>query len=77
MKRIMVAVDGSEPSMHAVKLAGELASKLGTQLILTYACVPIVYPAETAWVPVLDIERAAEAHGAEVLKQAAAIGLLE
>lgn len=72
MKRIMVAVDGSAPSMHAVKLAGELSTKLGTQLILTYACVPMVYPAETAWVPVHDVERAAEAHGEEVLKQAAA-----
>jgi nucleotide-binding universal stress UspA family protein len=72
MKRIMVAVDGSAPSMHAVKMAGELGSKLGSQLTLAYACVPMVYPAETAWVPVHDVERAAEAHGEEVLKQAAA-----
>jgi len=71
--RIMVAVDGSEPSLHAVRLAGELAPKLGAQVILTYVCVPIVYPAETAWVPVADIERSAEAHGEEVLKQAATL----
>ena len=72
MKRILVAVDGSEPSLHAAKLAGELASKLGARLTLAYAAVPMVYPAETAWVPVNEVERATEAHGQEILKQAAA-----
>ncbi|MHB8873058.1 MAG: universal stress protein [Myxococcaceae bacterium] len=72
MKRILVAVDGSESSLHAARLAAELAAKLGARLTLAYACVPMVYPAETAWVPVADVERAAEAHGQEVLKAAVA-----
>ncbi len=72
MKRILAAVDGSEPSLHAARLAGDLATKLGAQLMLAHVCVPMVYPAETAWVPIADVERAAESHAEEVLKRAAA-----
>jgi nucleotide-binding universal stress UspA family protein len=72
MNRILAAVDGSEPSLRAAKLAGELASKLGARLTLAYVCVPMVYPAEIAWVPIAEVDRAAEAHAAEVLKVAAA-----
>ena len=71
MRQMLAAVDGSEPSVRAAKLAAEIASKMGARLTLAYVCVPMVYPAETAWVPVADVERAAEAHGQEVLKSVA------
>jgi nucleotide-binding universal stress UspA family protein len=34
MKQILVAIDGSEPSLRAVTIAGELAGKYGSELLV-------------------------------------------
>jgi nucleotide-binding universal stress UspA family protein len=36
MKRILVAVDGSEPSLRAARMAAEMAPKLGLSLAFVY-----------------------------------------
>ncbi|HLL52708.1 MAG TPA: universal stress protein [Myxococcaceae bacterium] len=49
MRKILVGVDGSEPSVHAARMAAELASRTGARLVLAYAIFPnllspTVYP---------------------------------
>lgn len=71
MKRIMVAVDGSEPSLHAASMAAQLARATGAMLILAHARVPVAYPAEVAWVPSPELEQAQERQAHEILKHTA------
>lgn len=63
MGRIMVAVDGSEAAKRAAQMAVDLASKTGDELVLCHVCVPIVYPAETAWVRSPEIDAAQREQG--------------
>jgi len=46
MKRIVVGVDGSDPSLHAVRLAAELAAPSRSALLLVYVKRPILIPTE-------------------------------
>lgn len=71
MKRILVAVDGSEPSLRAAKLAAELSSKVGSKLTLAYVSVPIVVPTEVYYVPNADLENAEQKRADEVLRDSA------
>ena len=43
-KKILVAIDGSEQSQKALKSAGELASKLGSEMIVLTVVPPITMP---------------------------------
>jgi nucleotide-binding universal stress UspA family protein len=52
MRKILVGVDGSEPSLRAVRLAAEVATKTGAELEVAYSFHPPVY--------FMDIGRAAE-----------------
>lgn len=67
MKKILAAVDGSEPSMHAARLAADLASRTSAELTLVFVCVPVVYPAETAWVHSPEIEKAQRSNAEQTL----------
>ena len=44
MKKILVAVDGSEPALHGVRLAGQLAHSNGAALLLAYISPPNLLP---------------------------------
>lgn len=48
-KKILVAIDGSEPSKHAINHASELALKLGAELMILTVIPPtssLLYPIE-------------------------------
>lgn len=70
MKRILVGLDDSEQSLHALTYARNLATATGGKLILAFACEPLRYLAEPQWVPFAEIERAQREHGQEVVKRA-------
>ncbi|MHB8873059.1 MAG: universal stress protein [Myxococcaceae bacterium] len=44
MKKILVAVDGSEPALKAVRMAAELAKGAGATLVLAYVSAPNLLP---------------------------------
>jgi nucleotide-binding universal stress UspA family protein len=62
MKKILAAVDGSEPSQRAIRLAADLASKYGAQLTLTHVLSPLWIPPEVYG---LSIEAIQDAHAKE------------
>jgi len=61
MRRILVAVDGSEPSLRAVKYAAELAMKTKAAVTCAYVLAPPMYAApEALYLPtpeLLEAER--------------------
>jgi nucleotide-binding universal stress UspA family protein len=44
MKRILASVDGSPASLHAARMALELAQNTGAQLTLAHVTVPVMAP---------------------------------
>src|SRR5690242_19766333 len=75
MKKILAAVDGSLPSIHAAKKALELGRALGAELTLIYVSPPSVLPGDVPLAPVVDLRAAELARGAGILKDVA--GVLE
>lgn len=71
MKTILVAVDGSEPSLKALQLAGEIASSTGAELLLAHATEPLVYVTEAYFVPTAEVERAERERSQKILGEAA------
>lgn len=71
LKKILVAVDGSEPALRAVRLAAVLARATGATLTFAYALRPVIAPMEvpanvsTSW---YDAERG---HARQLLATAA------
>lgn len=72
MGTMLVAVDGSDASHKAVLKAVEWASKTKDTLLLCHVCVPVVYPAETAWVRSPEIDLVQREQGENILKKWAA-----
>ncbi len=46
MKRILVAVDGSESSLRGVRMAAEISASLGARLELVHVSLPNLLPAQ-------------------------------
>lgn len=67
MRKILVATDGSEPSMRAVRLAAEIAKGTGSQLELLYVAAPNLLPADVYPQAVAQIEKAQQAETKDVL----------
>ncbi len=44
MKKILVAVDGSDPSQRAAKLAAEMAARFGASITLMHVIPPLLIP---------------------------------
>lgn len=64
MENVLAAVDGSEESLRAARLALELAGPYGAKLTLLRVVPPIVLPGDAPWTSLAEIE-AAELEGAE------------
>jgi len=71
MRRILVAVDGSEPALHAARLAADLASKMDAQVTCVYVMAPPFYPPEAIYVPTQEMLEAERRHAEEVVSKAA------
>ncbi len=72
IKKILVAVDGSEPSERAALRALDLAKALGANLKLVHAVAPLVYPAEAMMVPTGELEKARLDAANDLLKEVGA-----
>lgn len=72
MKTILVAVDGSEPSLRGVAQAVPLAKALGATLELTYVVPPVMLPPAVYAETIRAIDEANKKLADEVLAKGAA-----
>ncbi len=71
MKKILMAMDGSEPAFKAMGVAADLARSLKAKLTLGYVrYIPIAYPAEFAGTGVDAFEEEERQWGMQMLKDA-------
>ena len=70
MKKILAAVDGSKPSMHAARLGLEIAQGMGAELTLIYSVPPVAMPGEVPFTVVNDVVKAEVARGNEIVNEA-------
>ncbi len=71
MKKILVAVDGSEPSLHAAKMAQSLATATGATLTVAYSVPPMLIPGEVPFTVVTDVVKAEVVRGKRLLDEVA------
>jgi nucleotide-binding universal stress UspA family protein len=71
MKKILAAVDGSIPSIHAAKKAVELAKAVNAEVTLIHVAPPSVLPGDVPMAPMEDLRDAELARGASILKDVA------
>jgi nucleotide-binding universal stress UspA family protein len=75
MKKILVAIDGSEASLRAGKQAVDLAAALGGEACFIYVVPPVMQAGEAPFTPVDEMMEAEEQRGQRVLDEAeAALG---
>jgi nucleotide-binding universal stress UspA family protein len=68
MKKILAAVDGSLPSIHAAKMALELAQATGASLTLIHVTPSVILPGDVMLTPMPNLREAELAYGAGILK---------
>ncbi len=70
MKKILVAVDGSEPSSRALKQAAELAKPFGATLVCCHVTQPVFVPPEPFGFNTVQVEQANREWGEKLLNDA-------
>ena len=70
MKRILVGVDGSEPSMKASQLAAEIAIRFGARVTLAYVVPRLLLPPDAYGLTVADVEQEHRVFGEKLLAHA-------
>ncbi len=70
MKKILVAVDGSEPSERAVRLAADIALKFGAHLTLANVLSPLWIPPEVYGLSIEALQRAHAKEGQKLVAEA-------
>ena len=71
MKKILAAVDGSTPSIHAAKKALELSQAMHAEVTLVHVEPPSFVPTDLPFAPVLELRDFELARGAAILKDVA------
>lgn len=72
MKRILVGVDGSEPSYKAARLAAEIALRFGARLTLAYAVPRLLLPPDAYGLSVAEVEEEHRGFAEKLLAEALA-----
>ena len=75
MKRILAAIDGSEPAARGARLAADIAVRFGARLTLLYVVPRLLLPPDVYGLTVEEVEREHRAHAERILQAAlAALG---
>ncbi len=72
MKRILVAVDGSESALRAARMAADVAIRFGARLTLAYVVPRLLLPPDVYGLTVAEVEREQRAHADELIHEALA-----
>jgi nucleotide-binding universal stress UspA family protein len=72
MKRILVAIDGSEPAARGARLASDIALRFGARLTLAYVVPRLLLPPDVYGLTVEEVEREQRAHADRILHAALA-----
>src|SRR5512138_3519448 len=72
MKRILVPVDGSEPSLKAARMAADIALRFGSKLTLVHVVPKLVLPPDVYGLTIAEVEREHRAYADRILERAVA-----
>jgi nucleotide-binding universal stress UspA family protein len=70
MKRILVAVDGSDPSLKAVRMAADIALRFGARLTLVHVVPKLLLPPDVYGLTIAEVEREHRAYADRLLERA-------
>jgi nucleotide-binding universal stress UspA family protein len=70
MKRILVAVDGSETAQKAARMAADIALRFGSQLTLVYVVPRLLLPPDVYGLTLADVEREHRAYAEKLMDEA-------
>jgi nucleotide-binding universal stress UspA family protein len=69
MKKILVAVDGSDASMKGCRVAFEWGAPFGATVTLVYVVPPMVLPGDAPWAPMDDFHASELKRGEKILSE--------
>ena len=72
MKRILVAVDGSEASLKAARMAVDIALRFGARLTLAYVIPRLLLPPDVYGLTLAEVEREQRTHADKLVAEALA-----
>jgi nucleotide-binding universal stress UspA family protein len=75
MKRILVAIDGSEPSLKAARMAADIALRFGAKLTLAHVVPKLLLPPDVYGLTIAEVEKEHRAYADRLLEQA--VGALD
>ncbi|HTP50336.1 MAG TPA: universal stress protein [Anaeromyxobacteraceae bacterium] len=70
MKRILVAVDGSEAALRAARMAADVAVRFGARLTLSYVVPRLLLPPDVYGLTIAEVEREQRAHADQLIHEA-------
>ena len=72
MKRILVAVDGSEASLKAARMAADIAVRFGARVTLAYVIPRLLLPPDVYGLTLAEVEREQRVHADKLVAEALA-----
>lgn len=72
MKRILVAVDGSDTSLKAARMAADVALRFGSKLTLVHVVPRLMLPPDVYGLTLAEVEREHRAYADKLLETAVA-----
>src|SRR5690349_4693105 len=73
MKKILAAVDGSKPSIHAAQMGLELARATGAAMTLIHVTPSVIGAGDVPLTPLPNLREAELAYGAQILNDVEAV----
>jgi nucleotide-binding universal stress UspA family protein len=70
MKRILVAVDGSEPSLKAARMAADIALRFGARLTVVHVVPRLLLPPDVYGLTIAEVEKEHRAYAERLLEKA-------
>jgi nucleotide-binding universal stress UspA family protein len=70
MKRILVAVDGSDPSLKAARMAADIAVRFGAKLTMCHVVPKLLLPPDVYGLTIAEVEKEHRAYADRLLETA-------